>query len=288
MTDAAATAPQVVVAAPPRYVPTALGRSLCFGGPVATTGWVLFIAGLAYAAVMYRATRIVEPSGRWSGAVEVPGRVVDVQYARGTERTAHLLAVRYVYVTPDGQTRQGVSFTDNSRHFPGETASVRYLPASPGVSRIAGYSAAPFLSWTDLIVPLLGLGLIVGALRFGVRRLRLLRDGEAVWGIPASATPTGMLVDGRPRYKIDLAYADGAGETRRHVVRTMERDDYPLGKPVLLLCDPQDPQRARRFSDFADVHLTEDGELVADQYVDALVWLLPALVVVVAIVGLSA
>jgi hypothetical protein len=277
--------PRIVVADPPRAVPGRLRLLLTWGHPIAACGWLFGGFGLIFVTVFGLMVDWSQWTENWRAAQHVRGQVERARETSANENRQPIWQIDYTYRTPDGQTRHGFSFELGSPPEAGESVDVEYLPDRPDVSRIAGGRRAPFAPWLVpllCIFPLVGLGLIVGAVLYGRGRVRLLRDGQAAWGLFQSAAATNTRVNNRTVYKVTFAYQDQAAQGQVGEFRSLAPERFSGEVPVLLLCDPLRPKRVLAVEDLGvGVSFSDRGELTASISPARYLLLLPMLLTLV-------
>ena len=268
-------------APPPRPVPFSLSILTSLNG-FAQTGfavlafssiffWV-FAANADFSSLTFKAAH-----GRVSGTVT---RIVDTD-ARQNRSTIH--ANHYQYSVA-GKTFEGVSYSNGDEVRQGDRVLVEYFEDAPQTSRIAGQRRKLFGAGAAFVVifPLIGLAFVVGGVRKGNRRARLLRDGVCTTGVLKNKRPTNTTVNNRRVYDLDFEFSARDGRRCTATARTSMVERLTDEREEPLLYDPENPDDAVMLDEAPSrPRFDESGALVARPVAALLAMILPALVIAV-------
>ncbi len=224
---------------PPRHVPWLLRLTLLTRGGLALAGWLVLGLGGALALVI---GSFAEPwDDPFDGAAQANARVVATEATSLRVHSQRVHAVRFEWQA-DGATQRGTSYVDGAPPVVGAQLVVRWLPGPPPRARAVGMRSAPLPRWArlTLAIPLVGLGLLVGATVRGLRHVRLLRMGVPARGVCTAKRRTAGKVGGRPVQALTFRYVDARGRERTTEVRTHRVDPLLDDAEELLLHDPVD------------------------------------------------
>jgi len=284
----------------PRAIAMPLQIRVVFGGAAIQGGCLLLLFGiLAYhlivrqadwSSLVYFRNGLERTTGRISGNFEtgnfegsrphhVPrGSQLARRYLRAIE------AFEYEYSGPSGERLTGVSYGSGCRFSVGDEVTVEYRKTRPTMSRIEGLRAAPFPPWVAvyLLVPLSGLVLIVGGLRWNVRIRGLLFDGETVVGRLVERVRTNLRMGQKVVYRATYDFEDTRGRARRTRVRAL--DQHCREESTHLLYDPMRPNRSCLVASLpCPVGADADGRLLGPSWLGSCMYLvLPVTCLVVA------
>jgi hypothetical protein len=187
---------------PPRALSLRLWCRLV-AGPLPLGGSAAFAFTMVFVMIFVPAT---DPAGTWRLArrhQEARGWLEGMQATNfhegggeGEEGTP-IYRYDYTFLLPDGVPARGHSYAVGQQFrlppqapgqpFPRVPVTVEYDPQDPGTSRIQGTRTSPYTPWVLLVLlfPAAALVAVLVGLSSGLRRARLLRDGEVV---PAAVT----------------------------------------------------------------------------------------------------
>jgi hypothetical protein len=153
--------------------------------------------------------------------------------------------IDYDFVDASGATRAGSSGTTDlrliARAEQRQPLEIEYDPARPALSRIRGQKASFF----GLFVLFPFAFFVVGAaiLTSGARRVLRLRAiyvrGQAALATVTGVSPTSMRVNMRRLMRVEYAFETPIG---RVTGNTTSREPPPVGSPLWILHDPEDPK----------------------------------------------
>lgn len=224
---------------PPRHVPWLLRLALLTRGGLALAGWLVLGIGGALALVF---GSFAEPwDDPFAGAETTNARVVATEATSLRVNAQRVHAVRFEWQA-DGAAQRGTSYVDGAPPVVGAQLVVRWLPGPPPRARAVGMRSAPLPRWArlTLAIPLVGLGLLVGATVRGLRHVRLLRMGLPARGVCTAKRRTAGKVNGRPVQALTFRYVDARGRERTTEVRTHRVDPLLDETEELLLYNPVD------------------------------------------------
>lgn len=224
---------------PPRHVPWQLRLTLLTRGGLALAGWLVLGLGGALALVF---GSFAEPwSDPFDGAETTNARVVATEATSLRVNSRRVHAVRFEWQA-DGAAQRGTSYVEGAPPVVGAPLVVRRLPGPPPRACAVGMRSAPLPRWArlTLVIPLVGLGLLIGATVRGLRHVRLLCFGLPARGVCTAKRATAGKVNGRPVQALTFRYVDARGRDRTTEVRTHRVDPLLDDAEELLLHDPVD------------------------------------------------
>jgi hypothetical protein len=229
----------------PRSLSRALALRLCFSG-VGSVGWGL----LAFSSIFVFAfdlPALVQDTLRPEGApVAVPGHVTRVEPTSLSidKEKVH----RYHFTWSAGGTQHtGASYrTGRDGPGPGSSVEVRVDPGRPETAVIVGMRrTAPSRGILFLLVlPTAALVLAAAGVAIGLRRGRLLREGEPAKGRLVGRETTTVRVNKVPVIRYTFAFTTRRGERATASVSTHEPGAILDDKEEPLFYDPAHPERA--------------------------------------------
>jgi Protein of unknown function (DUF3592) len=266
-------------APPPRSVPfsVAILSSL---NPFAQIGWfVLGFGSIFFWAFAGNADfSFVTFRGVLDRASGVVSRVEDT---RASEAKRRIYANHYQYSVA-GQTFDGVSYSSDSSLSSGDPVEVEYAAGAPGKSRIVGQRRAlfgPGIVFVS-IFPLIGLGIVYGATRYGSKRARLLRDGVFTTGTLKAKRPTNTTVNNRRVFELVFEFTARDGRKCEATARSSITDRLEDERQEPLLYDPEKPETAVLLDDAPTRPKFDDtGAMVARPLAALFAMILPAIVI---------
>ena len=191
----------------PRTVPPELARRA--RGPWWTLmpGLLIFSGGLFFTILFVPTHLLEEHALKGTNARTTDGVIETVEYANLSVNHKAVMAYRFRYAPNDSGVRTGVCYATGKVGSPEQAVTVRYLPAQPAVARIEACrldKTGPESLWIA-VNPLVGLGLIGGALGGIRQRLWLLRNGQMASAEVVAAEPTSVRINRRPVHSCNLA-----------------------------------------------------------------------------------
>ncbi|MEK6375905.1 MAG: DUF3592 domain-containing protein [Acidobacteriota bacterium] len=266
-------------APPPRPVPFSLSilNSL---NAIAQIGWAVFGFGMIFfwGFVTNADFSFITFRGARSNTSGVVTRISDTSASEGKRR---IRANHYQYSVA-GRTFDGVSFSNRGEVSEGDRVNVEYRVDSPEQSRIEGQRRKMFSAGVAFVTifPLIGLGLLIGAMRWGSRRARLLRDGVLTTGVLKAKRPTNTTVNNRRVFELDFEFTARDGRKHLAKARSSITDRLEDERQELLLYDPEKPEDAVLIDDAPSrPKLDETGGLAPRRVAAVLAMILPALVI---------
>ncbi len=236
-----------LLAPAPRPVPTTLRLLVLFGGPTSQIGWFFLGFGLIFVWVfgaLMDFSPLLFPKGRWQTA---EGVLVASRPTSWRVNGVPVYAHDYRFPTPDGREWVHTSRRPGDQLAPGTRVTVEYREGDPSVSRIRGMGGGFMPLWVFPLLclfPLIGLGLIVPALRTGWRGNRLLQTGRLATGTLASTRPTGTTINDRMLYELTFDFLAPDGHMYQVKARTTEPERLQDQRQEPLLHDPFNPSYA--------------------------------------------
>jgi hypothetical protein len=173
------------------------------------------------------------------------GVVTAVEETNASENGGRIRGVHYSY-SVNAAAHDGVSYVTGETDFEaGSLVIVEYLVRDHSKSRIEGMRRGMFgpAVLFVLIFPLIGLGITLGALAWGMRRGLLLVRGVAVFAKFKETRTTNTRVNKRPVYEVIHEYRTLDGELHESSTRTTDVDALTDDHEELLLYDPARPAR---------------------------------------------
>lgn len=229
--------------APPRHVPTSLRLRVLFGGVFPTIGFVMLALGAPLTVGMLRYSEFAT-AARFAGPLQTaPGTVQRSERLplRLDSQTVSRVDFRFQI---DQQSHAGSSYTTSPPPPPGARVVVEYAPGDGSVARLRGMRSAPLPAAVAfvLVLPALALLLIAGGALANRRRLALLRDGLAAWGLLTATRATNTRVNNQRVYRLEFTFLDATG-ARRTITESSHRAEFRDDKVArLVLYDPASPR----------------------------------------------
>lgn len=264
--------------APPRRVPLSLSiLNVC--GLFSQIGWFVFGFGMIFFWVFVGNSDFSFVTLR--NAERTTGKVTRIEETGASENDTVVVANHYEYSVA-GQRLTGTSYTTGNRAAAGEEVTVEYAPGNPAKSRIAGMRTAQFGKGVLLVVifPLIGFLMLYFAMRGGLKRARLLRNGIFTTGRLIDKEPTNMTVNDRRVYELTFEFISRDGrrceaKTRTSVPALLEDEhDEPL------LYDPDYPSNVYLIDELPSrPEINGVGELIGRPMAAGLALILPAIVI---------
>jgi hypothetical protein len=212
-------------------------------GRAVTAAMILMIAGSVALGVWLSALRHREQAR--AAALAAEGVTVEAQIVRTGIDSAEDRRPFVVYeYTAGGRTYQGrttLQRSDSGRFPEGAAATVRYLPAEPGRSWLAGHGPEGPPAWVPFVAPT---GMIIGAvaIAFSLRRQRrLLAEGRPAQGRVISSRR--VYTQHSSGYRVVCELRTRYGATLKVKLRSSRRPPAQ-GSVVTMLYDPDVPKRA--------------------------------------------
>ena len=234
---------QTTLAPAPRRVPLSLQVVNFFNG-FSQIGWLVFGFGMIFFWIFTLNADFSFATFRGSIAT-ANGKVTNVESTGASENDVNVKANHYEFSVA-GQTYRGTAYSTGDEVTPGEEVTVEYDEDDPERSRIEGMRRAIFGPAVALvnIFPLIGLGLLIPAMRTGLKRNRLLREGVLAQGKLIGREPTNMTINNRRVFELHFEFnaRDGRRYTAKARTTNSERLEDEATEP--LLYDPSDPTRA--------------------------------------------
>ncbi|HET7291584.1 MAG TPA: DUF3592 domain-containing protein [Vicinamibacteria bacterium] len=254
------------LAPPPRSLPLGLRALALFGPPLGLAGWVLlaFTSPFVWAFVLN--ADLLSPVLFRGDVDRVEGRVTSARETGASEGDVPVHAVGYSYRGPDGADLDGVSYVTGGPPAVGAAVTVEYLTLRPLTSRIQGMRSATFGPGAGFVVifPALGALLAGLGLRSGLRRLRLLRSGQAGAAEFVSQEGTSMEINDRPVFRLIFEFAGTDGLRHRVSQTTTDPQGLRDERRETVLFHPENPDHAVLVDSLpAAVVADEQGQLAA-------------------------
>ena len=273
-------------APPPRRVPFSLGITTALNA-VAQIGfgvlgfssifvWV-FVANADFSFITFAGA-----VGRVTGTVT---RVVQTN-AREARRTIRENHFEYSVA---GRTLEGKSYNSGEELQPGQKVLVEYVERAPERARISGQRQAmfpPAVSFV-LLFPAVGLALAIGGVRWGSRRVRLLRDGVLTTGVLTHKRATNTRVNNRRVFELTFEFTAQNGQRCEAKARTSITDRLEDERQEPLLYNPNRPEDAVMLDEASSrPRFDESGGLMGRPIAALFAMILPALVIAANVLAL--
>lgn len=228
-----------------RRVPLSARLAVRLGNLWSLIGWGVFGFTMIFG-WMILATADLTFGLQFAGDLETaPAEVTEVEKTSMSENERKIHAVGYRFTGPDGQVRQGVSYTFAPPE-PGEAVTVEFPRDDPETSRITGMRHKPFPGFLAvfLLFPLAGWVVVMVGWSKGGKNLRLLRTGVLTRGRLVDKKPTASRVNNQRVWKMVFAFTDAEGNEHQAVARTHKPEKLTDQPEELVLYDPAGPYRS--------------------------------------------
>lgn len=183
-----------------------------------------------------------------SEPVIVPGQVVEVSATNLSINESKVWKVEVAY-RDMGDDRVSTGYVTGKKFSEGEPVNVRVHPDDPGLSCPEGtrMSEGSLFSSFVLVFPLVGYGLVAGAVVSRARRIKLLTRGRAGTARVIGCKETMTSVDDCKVHKLTLQIPEVPGTVliKRHrpLEVRMLREAMESGDPLKIVYDPAKPKR---------------------------------------------
>jgi len=227
----------------PRRVPPSLQIVNIFN-VWAQAGWLIFGFGMIFfwAFVLNADFSFATFRGPYATA---DGKVTSVVETGASVNRSRVRANHYEF-SVSGYRHEGVSYSTGSSVSPGETVMIEYADGNPSRSRIAGMRRAMFgpgVSFVTLF-PFIGFVFLYFAMRSGLKRNYLLREGLIAQGTLKSKSRTNVTINNRPQYELVFEFTARDGRRHEAIARSTFPDNLEDEAQEPLLYDPADPTKA--------------------------------------------
>jgi len=260
------------LAGPPRNVSLLVRLRVLFGGGVNQAGWFCFGFGLAF--VWAFTINADLTSWYWfRGRLDTTeGKVLyskDTGFSKGGSKHSRgtpVYAIHYSFAAPDGTEYKGVSFKTGRQFQEGQKATIEYPQGKPQTSRIKGMRRKPvgFAGLIPVLFPIVGLLLIFGGIKKGIKANRLLALGEQTTGRLKSKEKTKTEVNKKPVYKLTFEFNTPEGITYKATAKTHKIAKLQDQAEEPLLYDPMRPSYAVMLDDLpGGPRIQENGNIHA-------------------------
>lgn len=236
----------------PRRVPSAVRRTVLFGGFCNQFGWAFLGFGLVFFWVFVLNADFAS-FYYFRGELETAGgTVLDSKATKFSEggsehsKGTHIYATHYSFSVPEVGEYRGVSYATGQQFGKGDAVTVEYPKGNPSLSRIKGMRRAILSPWVGFVMlfPLVGIGFIVVGLKNGIRANRLLANGRMGVGVLKSKVPTNTHINNQRVYKLTFEFTAEDGMSYEVVTRTHIPTLLEDEKEERLLYDPFRPSYA--------------------------------------------
>ena len=265
--------------APPRHVPLSLAVLNVFNG-ISQIGWFVFGFGMIFFWAFVGNADFSFVTFRGDIAEGV-GKVTAVEATGASENDTQIMANHYEYSVA-GQRFTGTSYTKGGGATAGEEVKIQYAAANPARSRIAGMRTGqfgPFVMFVT-IFPLIGFVILYFAMKSGIKRSHLLRNGIFTTGTLIDKEPTNVTVNDRRVYELTFEFTARDGRKAQAKARSTDTSRLEDEHAEPLLYDPDDPSRAYVLDEApARPEIDGTGALVGRPMAAMLSMILPAIVI---------
>lgn len=249
----------------PRTVPLGVKLQALFGG-FGMAGWLLLAVLSPFAWLFAGNADVLSPLFFSTDVEVVNGRVTSVKETAASEGKRRVYEVAYDYRVPGGAHLSGKSYTTGSRHSAGEAVRVAYLPLKPELSRIEGARLAIFgpAASVSLIFPAIGAILAGLGLRAGLKKVRLLAEGQFASAGFVKQEATNVRINGRPVLELTFEYKSADGAAQMFTQRTTQTAELTDERREQVLYLPEAPDRATLVDALPKAVAVDDrGEVVS-------------------------
>ncbi len=260
------------LAGPPRDVPLLVRIRILFGGFLNQFGWFIFGFGLVFVWA-FTVNADLTSWNRFRGPLDTnEGKVL---YSEKTKFSAGgskhrkgtpVYAIHYTFTGPDGAEYKGLSFNTGRQLKEGQKVTIEHLQGNPQISRIKGMRRKPvgFAGLIPVLFPFVGLLLIFGGIRKGLKANRLLALGEQTTGRLKSKEKTKTEVNKKPVYKLTFEFNTPEAMTYEAVAKTHDTAKLEDQAQEPLLYDPIRPSYAVMLDDLpGNPRIMENGTIHA-------------------------
>lgn len=240
--------PQASLGLPPRPIPLSVRSRVLFGGMLNQFSWLWLAFSMFFVMLFIDSTTIKGLLFSFATLETAPGTVLSVEETNFSENERSVYAIHYTFRIEQLEAEYaGVSYTTGYSSFgAGQMVAVEYQTNQPANSRIRGTRVSAFgpLVLFVLIFPLIGVLLLVGGVRLGIRGLRLLQIGSEAQGTLIDKQPTSTRINEQMVYKLTFNFADASGmryqtSAKTHLPYTLEDEATER-----VLYDPRNPHYA--------------------------------------------
>jgi hypothetical protein len=248
--DAVVAAPDAL-ALPPRAIPWLVRARVLFGGMLNQFGWIWLAFSMIFVVVFIGGSGLKAVFFSFAPTETAPGTVLRVEETNSSENDYSIYAIHYIFrIDQREQDYYGVSYTTNpAAYSEGREVQVDYQTGTPANSRMQGARMSKFGLGVlfVLIFPLVGVFLLAGGLRLGIRGLRLLRMGTMAQGTLIRKESTSTRINEQMVYKLTFEFADRNGtryqtSAKTHLTENLQDEDFER-----VLYDPANPHYAVLF-----------------------------------------
>ncbi len=265
---------------------------ILFGGAIQQFGWIFLAFGSIFAWIFLPMSEVrywLQPTKNWA---ETEGLI---ETREATNASVNRQPVyRYAHsFEHQGQRYLGSSFSAGAQYNPGDVVRVRFHPTRPArASYVVGAKRAPFSGWVVfvLIFPLVGLAIVSASLPANFRSLHLLMHGMPARGqlIEKADTHSSITINNvkYPIYRYAFAF-EVAGRTYQAACHTHEGARLEDEPQEIILYAPMNPAINAVMDATPNLPaITPLGEIAPAAPAKALVLLLPALAVLIQLIGM--
>ena len=227
-----------------RNVPLFLPIKLLFGRTISIVGMVF--SGIALVFILSFGA-FVEPNPFNESSPSGTGVITNIVRTNTSINDQAVLEFYYIFQTNTGVEKQGVSYSQDHYLNVGDTIKVIYEPDEPYRSVIVGMRRGVIEPWIILVfLPflLIGLILLVIAIRKANKDVKLLKFGRKALGKLITKEATNITINNKPVYNFYFQFMAEGGKTYTAVCKT--HLPYWIEDEVeeKLVYDPSDPENA--------------------------------------------
>lgn len=243
---------QLLASSPPRRVPAHLEKAAQGGNGVWwAAAFGLFFGGFGMIfVVVFFPWRIVDELRLGASRETAPGEIAHAAPTNLKMNHARVWEYAFAFTAPNGDRQEGRCYAAGRRWREGARVTVRYLRDHPHIARVDGarLSKGSWFGAFTLIFPLVGFGIVAGAVRARRETTRLLREGQMAEVDIVSVDETRLQENYKTVYRITFSNPTPGGPPI--TIRRAERAAVDLAlkhwrdrQPVFVLHDPRKSTR---------------------------------------------
>lgn len=243
---------QLLASSPPRRVPAQVEKAALGGSAgCVVSGFGLFFGSFSLIFVfIFFPWRLADELRLDAGGRTTPGEITHVAESNMEINDVKVWEYAFAFTLPDGRPRTGRCYTTGRRWSEGARVSVRYLRGNPEIACVedARLSQGGWFGLFTLIFPLIGFGIVAGAILGRRETRRVLREGRMAEVDIVSVDETNVRVNYKTVYRITFSNPRPGGPPV--TIKRAERPAVDLTlkhlrekQPVFVLYDPRKPSR---------------------------------------------
>jgi hypothetical protein len=263
-------------------IPPTLWFQALFGGVGSQLGWIFFGFGLIFVWGFMLHSEVVTFAKFHGPMQHAQGAVIRSHKTGAEENDTPIYAITYEFTPANSSERiSGISYTTGEDLSAGTTVTVEYKANNPQISRIQGMRTAEFGSFVliALLFPLIGLIFIIGRIRYGLRAIAMMMNGQPAVSSLVSLAETNVKENKRRVYRATFRFTALDGKTYSATVNTTNpedawwsfRDGAPTDAPrpdapqEIVLYHPADPAASFIPAAFGpNIQVDEQGNITGD------------------------